>query len=118
VPPRTWPERVADIIDAAQHVLEITRELDYGAFAANRMVRDATLYNFVIIGEAARFVPVDIQARCPDVDWHSLKDMRNFAAHVYHAISYGRVWRTIRGDLPAVITSLQKLLADEAASQG
>jgi uncharacterized protein with HEPN domain len=118
VPPRTWPERVTDIIDAAQRILEITKGLDATSFASDRTIRDATLYNLVIIGEAARFVPADVQAKCPDVDWHGLKDMRNFVAHAYHAVSYQRVWRTFTRDLPGVIASLQGLLADETLREG
>jgi uncharacterized protein with HEPN domain len=113
VPPRTWPERVADIIEAARRIGELTRALDYPAFEADRTIRDAVLYNFVIIGEAARYVPADVQARCPDVDWHGLRDMRNFVAHVYHAVSHRRVWRTVTADLPDVVSRLEKLLADE-----
>ncbi|HEX8832420.1 MAG TPA: HepT-like ribonuclease domain-containing protein, partial [Longimicrobium sp.] len=87
-------------------------------FVSDRTIRDAALYNIVIIGEAARYVPADIQARCPDVDWNSLKDMRNWVAHVYHAVSNRRVWSTITADLPEVIAQLQTLLADETGSQG
>jgi len=116
VPPRTWPERVADIVESAERVIEYTREVDYAAFASNRSIRDAVLYNIVIIGEAARYVPAEVQARHADVDWRSLKDMRNWVAHVYHAVSYRRVWRTITDELPSLVSRLRQLLEDEGVS--
>jgi uncharacterized protein with HEPN domain len=76
-------------------------------------MRDAVLYNIIIIGEAARYVPAEVQARHHDVDWHGLKDMRNWVAHVYHAVSYRRVWNTITRELPGLILRLRQLLADE-----
>jgi uncharacterized protein with HEPN domain len=116
VPPRTWPERVGDIVESAERILELTRGLDYAAFSSDRTIQDAVLYNIVIIGEAARYVPAEIQARHSDVDWRSLKDMRNWVAHVYHAVSYRRVWRTITDELPSLVSRLRQLLEDEGVS--
>ena len=69
MPHRTWPERVQDIIQSAERILDLTRGADFSAFASNQVMRDAALYNIVIIGEAARYVPAEIQGRHPDVDW-------------------------------------------------
>jgi uncharacterized protein with HEPN domain len=114
MPPRTWPERVTDIIESAEHIIELTRGSDFSAFGADRTLREAVLYNIVIIGEAARYVPAEVQARHPDVDWRGLRDMRNWVAHVYHAVSHRRVWKTITTDFPVLIPRLRQILIDEA----
>ncbi len=75
MPPRTWLERVTDIIASAEHITELTRGSDFAAFASDRTVREAVLYNIVIIAEAARYVPAEVQARHPDVDWRGLRDI-------------------------------------------
>lgn len=118
MPHRTWPERVQDIIDAAERVLDLTRGADFDAFVSDRTMRDAALYNIVIVGEAARYVPAEVQARHPDVDWKGLKDMRNWVAHVYHAVSHRRVWKTITNEFPVLVARLRRLLQDEGGNPG
>jgi len=45
-----------------------------------------------------------------------MRDMRNWVAHVYHGVSYRRIWRTITDDLPVLVPRLRQLLEQEPAS--
>jgi uncharacterized protein with HEPN domain len=101
-----------------ERILSITEGLDLAGFSSDDIAHDAVLYNFVIIGEAARYVPADIQARHPDVPWRALRDMRNWVAHVYHGVSDRRVWKTIKQDLPLLPPRLRQLLEDEPTAPG
>ena len=118
MPPRTWRQRVEDIIDAVERILDLTVAADLDAFSANPMLHDAVLYNFVVIGEAASHVPPDVQARHPTVPWRDIRGMRNFVAHVYHGVNDEIVWDTITDDLPPLVSKLRRVLAEEPDNTG
>ena len=113
MPPRPWRLRVLDIIASVERILSTTEGLDLAGFVSDAKLHDAVLYNFVIIGEAARYVPAEVQARHPDVPWRGMRDMRNWVAHVYHGVSDRQVWKTIKKDLPPLPPRLRQLLEDE-----
>ena len=91
----------------------MTADVDYDGFTSNPVLRDAVLYNFVIIGEAANHVPPEIQQRHPYVPWREIRGMRNFVAHAYHGVSDEIVWDTIAKDLPLLPPALMQVLTDE-----
>lgn len=55
----------------------------------------AILFNFVILGEAARQVPDDVAGRAPEIDWPGVRAMRNVVTHVYFGVDATRVVATI-----------------------
>jgi uncharacterized protein with HEPN domain len=112
-PPRTWQQRMQDIVGSAEFILGSVGGQGEEKLASDRALRDAVLYNFVIIGEAARLVPEGIEARHPEVPWNDMRDMRNWVAHGYHDVDLQIVWQTIRDDLPDLIRNLKDLLATE-----
>ena len=64
---RDWRLLVGDIIEYATEIERMTAGMDEAAFSADRTVQFAVTHCVEIMGEAARHVPPDIQARCPDV---------------------------------------------------
>lgn len=51
--------------------------------AKNQTNIKAVLYDFIIIGEATRNVPKEIQSRYPLIPWRLMTGMRNGATHEY-----------------------------------
>jgi uncharacterized protein with HEPN domain len=69
VPPKDWTIRLEDMIEAGEKTLRYTQGMpDSAAFCSNEVIVDAVLHNVQIIGEAARHIPEDVQARYPDVE--------------------------------------------------
>jgi len=107
--------RVADYLE---HILEATRRIedychgmDQKAFLSNRLVQDAVIRNFEIIGEASRNIervdPSFLTAH-PELPLSFAYEMRNFLSHGYFKVDLALVWRTIKADLP----SLRKQVVD------
>ena len=111
--PRSWQQRIAGIIESAEKILAAVEGVEFSRFASDTLLRDAVLYNVVIIGEAARYVPADGQNRYPEVPWRELREIRNFVTYVYHRVSYRHIWRTIATDLPVMVPRLRVLLEKE-----
>jgi uncharacterized protein with HEPN domain len=63
--PRDDAARVRDIIDACDRIMSATGGLDRASFAERDVVLRAVLYDFAVIGEAAKGVsPAMRAARC------------------------------------------------------
>lgn len=67
---REWWLRIQDILDAIAKIRRFTADLMMEEFqAADEMLLQAVLYNFIVIGEAIRNVPDSLQERYPEIPW-------------------------------------------------
>ncbi len=111
MPARDWKFRIEDIMEALQDILEITKDMTFEAFCRDTKSRKAVLYNLAIIGEAARMLPEEIIDRHPDLPWREMGDMRNVVIHEYFGIDMNILWKTIRDDVPQLLSQLEAILA-------
>jgi uncharacterized protein with HEPN domain len=59
------------------------------------MVTDAVVLNLHVIGEAARNVPPEIQAKYPNIEWSNVIAMRHKIAHGYFLVDLNIIWRVV-----------------------
>lgn len=64
----------------------------------------------MVIGEATRFMPDDVLARHPSLDWKRMQGMRNLIVHEYFGADLGIVWQTIQEDLAPLVPKLRAIL--------
>ena len=113
---RDWRLRVQDIVEYSTEIMKITDGMDFDAFTAQRVVQLAIARCLEIIGEAAHHVPPEVQARCPDVEWRLMNDMRNVLIHAYTVIDLQIVWSAATSEVPRTRDRLVQFLADEQAT--
>lgn len=97
---------VDDMLAAGQAVLEYTKGLDRGTFAANRLVVDAVLHNLQIVGEAAARLPEEMCIRYPGIEWPKIISFRNIVVHQYFGVDLQLVWKIVTDKLPGFLTLL------------
>ncbi len=107
---RSWQERIKDILNSIAAIRSRTSNLRFAEFEQNETVIKAVLFDFIIIGEATRNIPSEIQAMAPDIPWRLMADMRNVMTHEYFQVDLQIVWDGIQGDLPNVVEPLSRLL--------
>lgn len=117
MPSRDWRQRIQDILQSIAEILQRTAGMEFEDFRADSTIVQAVLYDFGIIGEAARNIPVDIQSRYPQIPWRLMGDMRNVMFHEYFQVELEIVWRAIGNNLPSLALQLQELLERETRSQ-
>jgi uncharacterized protein with HEPN domain len=110
VPPRSWKLRIEDIINAISRIVEETNGVTLDEFSERTSLREIVSYNFIVIGEAARHVPDDIQQRWSDLPWAEMRGLRNQIAHGYFGITDSIIWDTAVNDLPPLLPKLRDLL--------
>ena len=70
-------------------------DVDEAAFLVDVKTQSAVQYQFLIIGEAVRYIDGDILAKY-NYPWHLPRSFRNFIIHVYHGIWYIRMLTSIK----------------------
>ena len=109
---REWRRRVANILASIAAIQQRSRSLSFADFAADRVRLESILYQFIVIGEATRSIPAEIQACAPEVPWRLMGDMRNVIVHEYFQLQLETIWYTIQAELPALREPLERLLAE------
>ena len=71
---------------------------------------DATMMNFMVIGEEVGKLTDEIKARNEHINWQKIYTLRNIIAHHYFGINVDIVWEIISKDLPKLNDNLKKLL--------
>jgi len=102
--------RVEDILACIEKIKLYTHEMTNEQFAADSKTVDAVIRNLEIIGEAAGFIPLEIQEQHPELAWLEMRGMRNIMAHEYFGVSLPIIWRAIEQDLDPLAEGLSKLL--------
>ncbi len=117
MPSRDWRLRLQDILQSITGIEQRTANITFEEFQNNETLVKAVLYDFVVIGEATRTIPDQIQNRYPDIPWRLMAGMRNVVTHEYFQVDLARVWETIQDDLPRLVSQLQDLLECEAREE-
>jgi len=117
MPSRDWAFRINDILAAIASIQSYVADMTYQAFVADRKTVGAVIRNFIVIGEAAAYVPDEICLTHPEIPWLDMRAMRNFVVHEYFGISDKIIWDTIQVNLPPLLPLLRAILEENKASE-
>lgn len=108
-------QRLADILEAADKITEVSRLGRY-AFDEDERNQVWIVHYIQIIGEAARSLSEALKIRYSDVPWKNIIAMRHVLVHGYFGIDLNEVWRVVERDLPELRRSIQEILTAESAA--
>jgi uncharacterized protein with HEPN domain len=111
-PKREYTDYLRDILDAAEKVMRFVAGVTPEAFEANEEKVYAVTRGLEIIGEAAKNIPRQVQARYPEVPWRAIAGMRDKIAHDYFGLNLRRLWETVRQDIPPLQAAVARMLED------
>ena len=106
-------------LERLQHMLEAVEAIEQyasrgrEAFDADPVLRDAILYQIVVLGEAAKSALAadsSIEAELPEVEWSPIARMRDRVTHHYWATDREIVWRTATESTAELRTALMAAL--------
>jgi uncharacterized protein with HEPN domain len=110
------PQRLSDyldhILEAIERIEEYVADLEETSFLGNKLVQDAVIRNFEVIGEASNNIEKrfpEFVAAHPELPLASAYQMRNAVAHGYFQVDFEILWKTIRRDLPSLHTKVEEI---------
>jgi uncharacterized protein with HEPN domain len=106
------------ILERIERIEEFTQD-GRDALMRSKLIQDAVLRNFEIIGEASRKISVELRQRYPDVPWQRMADFRNVLIHDYDNVNLTLVWRVIENELPVLKPRIKEIIRklDEEMSE-
>jgi uncharacterized protein with HEPN domain len=102
---------LTEMIDAAEQAQRLVEGITVRQLEADRQRRDALLWNFTVLGEAAGQISEDVRARFPDIAWQQPQRLRNRIVHGYWSIDPAVLHTTATAQLPAFAASLRRALS-------
>jgi len=103
---------VAELISAATKLIDLLGDRSPERLADDEMRRDAVLWNFAVLGEAAGQVSDELKEAHPAIPWRRPAQLRNRIIHGYWEVDLEIIVGTIRNDLPAFIQRLREITPD------
>jgi uncharacterized protein with HEPN domain len=108
---------VLDIKEAIEAVFAYTQHITFDDFKLDRMRYSAVIREFELIGEAVGNLADSVKENYPHIAWQDIKDFRNLLIHEYFGVDLEIVWNVIRGDLPSLYETIEKI-DKEAVREG
>ena len=100
---------LAHIRDALQQISTYTDGMDSNTFLGNRMVQDAVIRQFEIVGEATKNLSDCFRENYPLVPWKDLAGFRDKLIHQYFGVDLATVWQSVVDDVPVLLDEFRKI---------
>jgi hypothetical protein len=110
---RREPHQLVDylnhILEAIQRIEEYVAALDERTFLQTKLIQDAVIRNFEVIGEASHNIEKrfsEFVTNNPDLPLSTAYQMRNAISHGYFEVDFEILWKTIHTNLPSLRTKI------------
>lgn len=97
-------------MEAISEIESYLTNLDHNTFSDSSLIRNATLMQIQIIGEATSNISDTLKAEFPDIEWKQIKSTRNIIAHEYFGIDFEVIWDIASYKLPTFKEQVKLIL--------
>jgi len=104
------------IRECIERIESFTRE-GRETFMNSRLIQDAVIRNFEIIGEAIKRLSGEIRQSHPEIPWRRIAGFRDFLIHDYISVEPNEVWNIIEQDLPILKTQNEQIIEEVRAME-
>ncbi len=99
------------MLETIEKIFLFTSDLkDHIAFEKDVESFDATIMNFIVLGEAVGKLSAEFKEKQSHIDWRRIYAFRNVLAHDYFGIYPAEVWEIILKNLPKFKNDLEVFL--------
>ena len=102
--------RLWHMLDAAREAITFAQGRTRNDLDNNRQLVLALVKSIEIIGEAATQTTESTRRLLPEIPWEQIIGMRNRLVHVYFDVNLDILWKTVRKDLPELISLLESVI--------
>ncbi|MFA7326998.1 MAG: DUF86 domain-containing protein [Candidatus Kapaibacterium sp.] len=101
--------RLQHILDAISEIEDYIDDVDFQDFETNSMMRNASIRQLEIIGEASSRLSKELKLENPTVNWKDIIGFRNIIIHQYFGIDEKIVWDILKNDLQLLKKQIGKI---------
>jgi uncharacterized protein with HEPN domain len=98
------------MLDTAKEAVEFAANRKREDLDTDRQLTHSLVHCVEIIGEAASKVSPEYRSSNSEIPWSRIVGMRNRLIHAYFDINLSILWRTIKEELPRLITALEQIV--------
>ena len=80
------------------------------SFLSQRIIQDAVIRNFEVMGEAAKRITPEYREQHPQIPWRMMAAFRDVLIHNYEGVDIERVWAIIEHELPVLKVAISAIL--------
>lgn len=100
---------LTEMLEAGDRIIELVAGREAADIETDRDVRDALLWNYTVLGEAASQVSQDLKDAHPSVAWSDPVRVRNRIVHGYWSIELDILTSTANQDLPDLLSAVRRI---------
>lgn len=71
---------------------------------------DATMMNFIVLGEEVGKLSDEFKQRHDQINWEKIYGLRNIIAHHYFGINVDLIWQIVENDIPKLNEQIKPLI--------
>ncbi|MCL2427568.1 MAG: DUF86 domain-containing protein [Oscillospiraceae bacterium] len=105
---------IQKIINYINDVKQYVGEMRAEEFLEDKKTMTACAFTVSQIGELAKDISDDVQAKYKNIPWPAIKGMRNKIVHNYENVDLAVLWGTIEKSLPELKINLENILFENA----
>lgn len=103
---KTDKVHLIDMCQAIERIQSYLGDMDETTFLADSKTIAACEHELSALGEASKNVSNPTQSQLRGIRWQHLRLMRNMLSHEHYQINPRTLWRTLKNDLPPLLTIL------------
>jgi len=100
---------LAQILERIERIEEFTTE-GKDTFMGNKLLQDAVIRNFEVIGEASKRLPPEFRDQHPEIPWRRITAFRDVLIHAYDRVDIKEVWSIVEQELPPLKQAITAFL--------
>ena len=110
MPSKNPVQRLEEIVENAQAILNYTAGMNLAEFSRDRRTYDAVEHCLERISEAAAKLGETAAILVPDQPWAKIRALGNRLRHEYDSIREDRLWDIVEADLPSFCSACESAL--------
>lgn len=104
---------IRKMIEYINKTLRYTKDCDFESFSNNEEKVDATIFTISQIGELVKNITPETTRKYTNIDWVTIKNLRNKIVHDYEGIKLNFIWDIISEDIVQLKADLESILENE-----
>ena len=99
-----------DILQSISDIEAFVGQMSKDDFLKDRKTQSAVVRQIEIIGEAIKYLPVELKATYLHVPWKEIAGMRDVIIHEYFGVDTDLVWNAIKNDVPFLEREIKEMI--------